>query len=90
MNIEFTKEYKTAMALEDAINDYSWSPQRFAESLGYMHKTNQQTLMRTIVAIIKKLSSDTHSVDLRNKASQELCKSIMSSGLLDELSLPMV
>lgn len=90
MQIENSKEYKTAMALEDAINDYGWSPSKFAESVSYMHKTNQQSLMRTIVATIREIGDDSHSVDPRNKASHELCRNIINSGLLDEASLPMV
>lgn len=78
------------MALEDAMNDYSWSPNKFAESICRMHKTNQQTLVRTIVAVIKKFGSTDYCVDLRNKASHELCRNICISGLLEEISLPMI
>lgn len=89
-NITFTKEYKIAIAFENSINDYSWSPQRFAESICFMHKTNQQTLIRTIVAVIKRMGSDDYSVDLRNQASHKLCRNIVNSGLLNETSLPFV
>lgn len=89
-NVINTKEYRTAMIFEDAINDYSWSPQKFAESVGYMHKTNQQALIRTLVAVIKKVGADDYNVDLRNKASHKLCCNIVNSGLLDEISLPLV
>lgn len=89
-NMLDSKEYRTAMILEEAINDYNWSPQKFAESVGFMHKTNQQTLIRTLVAVIKKVGSDDYSVDLRNKASHELCCNIVTSCLLDEISLPLV
>lgn len=90
MDIENTKEYKAAKALEDALNDYSWSPQKFAESISLYHKTIQQTLMRTIVAVIKKMGAEDYSVDLRNKASHELCRDILNSGLIDEIHLPMI
>lgn len=90
MNISNTKEFEAAQYIESALNDYNWSPQRFAESVGCFHKTLQQTLMRTLVAIIKNMGSDSYSVDPRNKASHELCKKIISSGLLDDITLPMV
>ena len=90
MSIYNTREYMAAQVLEDALNDYSWSPQKFAESIGYFHKTLQQTLMRTIVAVIKNMGADNYSVDTRNKASYELCRKIVNSGILDETTLPMI
>ena len=53
MVIEDSREYKAAQELERALNDYSWNPKRFAESTRYYHRTLQQELMRTIVAIIQ-------------------------------------
>lgn len=90
MDIYNTKEYKAAQVLENALNDYSWSPQKFAECIGTFHKTLQQTFMRTIVAVIKNIGSDNYSVDSRNKASNELCRQIVNSGILDETILPMI
>lgn len=90
MSLQTSKEYSIAMLLEQSLNDYSWSPTKFAESIGYIHKTLQQTLVRTIVAVIKEIGSEHHSVDARNKASHELCKEIVNSGLFDNYSLPMI
>lgn len=90
MSIYNTREYMAAQVLEDALNDYSWSPQKFAESIGYFHKTLQQTLMRTIVAVIKNMGADNYSVDSRNKASHELCRKIVNSGILDETTLLLI
>lgn len=90
MSIYNTREYKAAQGLEDALNDYCWSPQKFAVCIGPFHKTLQQTLMRTIVAVIKNMGADNYSVDSRNRASHELCKKIVNSGLLDETTLPMI
>lgn len=90
MDIYNTREYEAAQELENALNDYSWSPQKFAVCIGTFHKTLQQTLMRTIVAVIKKMGSDNYSVDARNKASHELCRKIVNSGVLDETTLPMI
>lgn len=90
MRLQSSKEFSTAMLLEQALNDYNWSPTRFAESIGCIHKTLQQTLVRTIVEIIKEIGSDHHNVDSRNRASHELCKEIVNSGLFDDYSLPMI
>lgn len=90
MDMYDTREYKAAQVLENALNDYSWSPQKFAECIGTFHKTLQQTFMRTIVAVIKSMGSDNYSVDSRNKASHELCRKIVNSGILEESTLPMI
>lgn len=90
MELQKSKEYKAAQDLATALNDYGWNSNRFAESTKYYHRTIQQTLMRSIVAIIKMVGSNTYDYDLRNKSSHELCKGIVESGLLDEVSLPMV
>lgn len=90
MQLQLSKEFNKVMELGDAMNDYSWSPQRFAESIPYLHKTLQQTLMRTIVAVIKKMGADDYSVDMRNKASNELCRDIVASELLNKSTLPFV
>ena len=90
MDIYNTREYEAAQGLENALNDYSWSPQKFAVCIGTFHKTLQQTLMRTIVAVIKNMGSDNQSVDSRNKASHEFCRKIVNSGILDETTLPLI
>ena len=53
MDIQNTREYKAAKDLERALNDYGWNPERFAESTRYFHRTLQQNLVKTIVAIIR-------------------------------------
>lgn len=90
MRIESTKEYKVMQELEKALNDYNWSPQRFADSVVFLHKTLQQTLVRTIVKVIEKIGAEDYRVDPRNKASHELCRNIVNSGLLKNISLPIV
>lgn len=90
MNLLSSKEYSTTILLEQAVNDYSWSPQKFAESVSHKHKTNQQTLMRTIVAVIRLMGNNTYCVDQRNKATHELCRKIINSGILDENPLPII
>lgn len=90
MVIEDSREYKAAQELERALNDYSWNPKRFAESTRYYHRTLQQELMRTIMAIIQMVGDESYGTDLRNQASHELCKKIIESGALDEAYLPFI
>ena len=90
MGIQNTREYKAAQDLERALNDYGWNPERFAESTSYFHRTLQQELMKTIVSIIKKMGDDGYRTDLRNRASHELCKRIVESGVLNDTYLPFI
>ena len=50
----------------------------------------QQNLVKTIVAIIRMVGSENYGTDLRNRASHELCKRIVESGLLDDAHLPFI
>lgn len=90
MVIENSREYKAAQELENALNDYGWNPRRFAESTRCYHRTLQQTLIKTIVEIIRMVGSKDYDTDLRNQASHELCKRIVDSGVLDESYLPFI
>lgn len=90
MELKNSREYKAAQELERALNDMSWNPKRFAESTRYYHRTLQQELMRTIVAIIQMVGDNGYGTDLRNQASHELCKRIVDSGALDEAYLPFI
>ena len=90
MELQYSREYKAAQELERALNDYGWNPKRFAESTRYYHRTLQQALMRTIVAIIQMVGNENYGTDLRNQASHKLCKRIIDSGALDETYLPFI
>lgn len=90
MELNNTREYKAAMDLEQALNDYGWNDKHFAESVCLYHRTLQQTLVRTIVAVIRKVGDEHFGYDLRNKSAHKLCKSIVDSGLLDNYSLPLL
>ena len=90
MNIRNTHEYKAAKDLERALNDYGWNPVIFAESTRCFHRTLQQNLVKTVVAIIRTVGSKDHGTDLRNQASHELCKRIVESGVLDDAHLPFI
>ena len=85
-----TKEYKAAMALSDALNEIGWSPKRFAESTTTFHRTLQQTLMRTIVEIIKTFGNENYRADSRNQATKDLCQKIISTGVLNNSFLPFI
>lgn len=90
MELKNSREYKAAQELERALNDTNWNPKRFAESTRYYHRTLQQELMRTIVAVIQMVGDNSYGTDLRNQASHELCKRIVDSGALDEAYLPFI
>ena len=90
MELQNSREYKAAQELERALNDMSWNPQKFAESTRYYHRTLQQELMRTIVAIIKMVGDENYRTDLRNQASHELCRKIIDSGALDDCYQPFI
>lgn len=87
-NLQQSREYKAAMALEDAINDFCWSPERFAKSCTTMHRTLQQTLFRTIVAVLKEYADPNRSVDPRNEASKDGARKLME--VIDELYIPFI
>ena len=65
MELQNSREYKAAQELERALNDMGWSPKRFAESTRFYHRTLQQELMRTIVAVIRMVGDDSYRTDLK-------------------------
>ena len=88
--LQLTREYQTARNLEDALNSMSWNPEVFAKSVRTFHRTLQQELFRTIVAVIKEMAKDDYGVDPRNQASHDTAKAIMETGVLDEAYLPFI
>ena len=85
-----SREFQAAKALEDALNTMSWNPEVFAKSVRTFHRTLQQELFRTIVAVIKEMAADNYGVDLRNQASHETAKAIVGTGILNEAYLPFI
>lgn len=83
-----TREYKAAMALEDAINDMCWDERKFAQACTTMHRTLQQTLFRTIVAVLREYADPKRSVDPRNEASKEGSRKLME--VIDTLYIPFI
>lgn len=85
-----TREFQAARALEDALNNMSWNPTVFAKSVRTFHRTLQQELFRTIVAVIREMVAPDYGVDPRNQASHDTAKRIVESGILDEAYLPFI
>ena len=88
--LQQSREFQAAKALEDALNTMSWKPEVFAKSIRFYHRTLQQELFRTIVAVIKEMAADNYGVDLRNQASHDTAKAIVETGILDETYLPFI
>ena len=89
-NLTESREHKAAIELGNSMNDYSWNPDRFAESVRFLHRTTQQTLFRTIIATIRYMASDSYGYDQRNEASHEIAKKIIESGALEETYIPFI
>lgn len=87
--VKESREGKAMSALTDALNSFSWNPETFAKAAIYEHRTLQQSLVRSMVAVIREMAKSEY-YDLRNEASVNLCKAIVESGVLDEHSLPFV
>lgn len=88
--LQNSKEYKAVENLMSSMNSTDWSCLRFGQSVTLQHRTLQQTLMKTFIAMVRIMASDDYSYDLRNKASHDLAKNIKESGVLDNYSLPFI
>ena len=87
--LEQSREYKAAKALEQALNDTGFSPERFAETLPFFHKTLEQTFFKTIkVCIIAMAKRESCRIDSRNQASYEMCR--MLAPMLEDTDLPFI
>lgn len=87
---ENSREFKAAKELEHALSDYGWNEKRFALSVTTFHRTLQQALFRSMVEVISIMGSEDYRYDLRNKASHEICKKIVDSGVLEEKAIPFI
>ena len=88
-NLEDSREFKTARALEDAINSFSFNPDRFAEAIPYMHRTLQQNFFRLVRSCVCKMANaESWRIDPRNEASHKMCKAIAEP--MSEYSLPYI
>lgn len=88
-NLEDSREFKAARALEDAINSFSFNPDRFAEAIPYMHRTLQQNFFRLVRSCVCKMANaEEWRIDPRNEASHRMCKAIAEP--MSEYSLPYI
>lgn len=85
-----TREFQAARTLEDALNTMTWNPEVFAKSIRFYHRTLQQELFRTIVAVVREMAADNYGTDPRNQASHDTAKAIVESGILDETYIPFI
>ena len=83
--LQQSREYQAAKDLENALNNMSWR-----RSVRTYHRTLQQELFRTIVAVIREMAASDYGTDLRNQASHDTAKAIVESGVLDDAYLPFV
>ena len=88
--LENSREFKAAKELEHALNDYGWNEKRFDLERNPRHRTLQQTLFRSMVEVIRVMGSEGYGYDLRNKASHEICKKIVESGVLEDKTIPFI
>lgn len=89
VQLENSREYKAAKGLEYALNDFSFKPERFAQTLPYFHKTLEQTFFRMVKAsIIAMAERDSSRIDDRNRASYEMCR--MLAPMLEDTRLPFI
>ena len=88
--MENSREFKAAKELEYALNDCGWNEKRFASAVTTFHRTLQQTLFRSMVEVIRVMGSEDYGYDLRNRASHEICKRIMESGVLEDKTVPFI
>ena len=88
-NLQESREYKAAMALENAINSFSFNPDRFAEAIPYMHRTLQQNFFRLVRSCVCKMANaESWRIDPRNEASYKMCRAIVEP--MSEYSLPYI
>ena len=83
-----SREYQAAKSLEDSINDMSWNPKEFAEATLTFHRTLQQTLFRTLVAVLREYADPNRSVDPRNEASKDGSRKLLE--VIDTLYIPFI
>lgn len=88
--LKCSKEYKAVENLMASMNSTDWDNINFGRSVAMQHRTLQQSLMRTFIAMVRIMASDNYLYDTRNRASHELARNIVESGVLDEHNLPFI
>lgn len=85
-----TSEFTATVELGQRLNNFSWSETRFADEVCSLHRTLQQTLFRTMVAVIKKMAAPDYKYDERNQAAHLISQKIVESGVLDNVNIPLI
>lgn len=85
-----TREYEAAEALADAHNSMGFNHGKFAQGITLQHRTLQQNVMKSFVAMIHVMASDEYGVDDRNRGSHKAAQKMVASGILDEIYLPFI
>ena len=85
-----TREYKAAEALTNAVNTMGWKPKKFALGMTVQHRTLQQEVMRTFVAMSHVMANDDYGYDDRNRGSHEAAKKMVESHILAVIYLPFI
>lgn len=89
-NIEQTKEFQLAKAVEGALNDYCFNAKNFAAAIPMMHPTLQQSLYRLIRECLKVMADENRRYDDRNRASHEDAKAMLEYLQEKGLSMPFI
>ena len=79
---EITREQIALDALDNAINNCGFNPQRFAEATTNWHRYTQNELFKLALCIIRVYGSKSYRHDLRNRYAALKAKEIVASGLL--------
>ena len=77
-NLRKMKEYRLAMLVKDALNDYGFDYAAFAASIPLMHPTLQQNLYKLLKECLVVMADDKRRYDDRNRASHEEAKGIVT------------
>lgn len=77
-NLRETKEYRLAMQVENALNNYGFDYAAFAASIPLMHPTLQQNLYKLLKECLVVMADDERHYDDRNRASHEEAKNIVA------------
>lgn len=77
-NLREMKEYRLAMQVEDALNDYGFDHAAFAASIPLMHPTLQQNLYKLLKECLVVMADDKRRYGDRNLSSHEEAKDIMA------------
>lgn len=80
---EITREQIALDALDNAINNCGFNPQRFAEATTNWHRYTQNELFKLALCIIRVYGSKSYRHDLRNRYAALKAQEIVASGLLD-------